>query len=360
METLDLRLPDGRGYPIVIDYGLYREQLPVHVPHKQVCIVSNETVAPLYLDEVKQALAGRDIIEVILQDGEAYKNMAAVERILDALVAARFNRDAVVMALGGGVVGDIAGFAAACYQRGVDFVQLPTTLLAQVDSSVGGKTGVNHPRGKNMIGAFHQPRAVLIDSKTLETLPPREMSAGMAEVIKYALINDAPFFAWLEEHLDSIMAFDHKRLAEVIARCCANKAAIVAADERESGQRALLNLGHTFGHALETLTGYTYWKHGEAIAIGMHMAARLAEIRGRLSGDEVGRIVALMQRARLPVWVDYPLGSEEIYAAMGLDKKVRDGKMRLIVPEAFGQSVIVDDVPRDAILQAIGSVILKA
>lgn len=358
METLNLNLPDGRHYPIVIGYDLYRGQLPVHVPHKQVCIVSNETVAPLYLDEVKQALAGCDIIEVILEDGEAHKNMAAVERILDALIDARFNRDAVVVALGGGVVGDIAGFAAACYQRGVDFVQLPTTLLAQVDSSVGGKTGVNHPRGKNMIGAFHQPRAVLIDTKTLETLPPREMSAGMAEVIKYALINDAPFFEWLEEHLDSIMAFDHQRLAEVIARCCASKAAIVAADEREGGQRALLNLGHTFGHALETLTGYAHWKHGEAIAIGMHMAAKLAEIQGKLTASEIGRIVTLLQRAQLPVLVDYPLQSADIFAAMGLDKKVRQGKMRLIVPQAFGQSAIVDDVAPQAILQAIEETVI--
>lgn len=357
MQTLNLQLPDGRGYPIVIGYDIYKTALAQHVAHKQVCIVSNAAVAPLYLDDVKQALAGRDIIEVILDDGEAHKNMAAVERILDALIDARFNRDAVVVALGGGVVGDIAGFAAACYQRGVDFVQLPTTLLAQVDSSVGGKTGVNHPRGKNMIGAFHQPRAVLIDTKTLETLPPREMSAGMAEVIKYALINDAPFFDWLEAHLHNLMLFNHMHLAEVIARCCASKAAIVAADEREGGVRALLNLGHTFGHALEALTHYTHWKHGEAIAIGMHMAAKLAEMQGKLRAEEVARIVALLARAKLPVHVDYPLDSQAIYAAMGLDKKVRDGKMRLILPEAFGQSAIVDDVPQALIMQAIDSVI---
>ena len=359
MQTLELQLPDGRSYPIVIGHDLYREQLPAHVPHRQVCIVSNETVAPLYLDGVRQALPGRDIITVILKDGEAHKQMTAVQSILDALVDARFNRDAVIIALGGGVVGDIAGFAAACYQRGVDFVQLPTTLLAQVDSSVGGKTGVNHPRGKNLIGAFHQPRAVLIDTKTLETLPPREMSAGMAEVIKYSLINDAPFFAWLEEHLHNIMLFNHMCLAEVIAHCCANKAAIVAADERESGQRALLNLGHTFGHALEALTDYTYWKHGEAIAIGMHMAAQLAHRQGWLEESDIARIVALLQRAKLPVWVDYPLESQAIFTAMGLDKKVRDGKMRLILPKAFGQSAMVDDIGREAILTAIDSVILK-
>lgn len=356
MQTLDLQLPDGRHYPIVIGYGIYAAQLPAHVPHKQVCIVSNETVAPLYLDSVAEALPGRSLIRVILQDGEAHKNMGAVETILDALVDARFNRDCAVIALGGGVVGDIAGFAAACYQRGVDFIQLPTTLLAQVDSSVGGKTGVNHPRGKNLIGAFHQPRAVLIDTQTLETLPQREMSAGMAEVIKYALINDAPFFAWLEEHLHNLMCINHMHLAETIARCCANKAVIVAADERESGQRALLNLGHTFGHALEALTGYRRWKHGEAIAIGMHMAAQLAHSRGWLDSAEVTRITALLERAQLPVSIDDGLSTDAIFAAMGLDKKVKDGKLRLIVPQAFGQSAVVDTLPAEAVRTAIDAV----
>lgn len=356
METLHLQLPDGRAYPILIGYDLYGAQLAAHVPHKQVCIVSNETVAPLYLDKVRQALGERDLISVILEDGEAHKKMPAVECILDALIDARFNRDAVILALGGGVVGDIAGFAAACYQRGIDFIQLPTTLLAQVDSSVGGKTGINHPRGKNMIGAFHQPRAVLIDTQTLETLPSREMSAGMAEVIKYALINDAPFFDWLDAHLDNLMRFNHADLATMIARCCANKAAIVAADERESGQRALLNLGHTFGHALEALTDYRHWKHGEAIAIGMHMAAQLAHSQGWLTADDITRITALMQRAKLPVWMDYPLESTTILQAMGLDKKVKDGKLRLILPQAFGQSAVVSGIAADNILAAIEAV----
>ena len=355
MKTVTLQLPDGRQYPIVIAAGLLTDAalLQAQVPHRQVCIVSNSVVAPLYLSRVKAAFAGRDVVDVILADGEAHKRLDAVASILDALVDARFNRDCVVIALGGGVVGDIAGFAAACYQRGVDFVQMPTTVLAQVDSSVGGKTGVNHARGKNLIGAFHQPIAVLIDTDTLSTLPPREFSAGMAEVIKYGLINDASFFAWLEAHLLNIQQLEEEALAEMIAHCCQNKADIVAADERESGQRALLNLGHTFGHALETLTAYQRWKHGEAIAIGMHMAAKLAEMQGKLTATEVARMLALLQGAHLPVHLDGDLEANAVFTAMGLDKKVKAGKMRLIVPQAFAQCAVVDDVPAAQILAAI-------
>ena len=355
MKKLSLHLPDGREYPIVIGAGVLDDAAlwQAHVPHRQVCVVSNVVVAPLYLPRIREMLAGREVIEVILADGERHKRLESVASILDALVDARFNRDCVVIALGGGVVGDIAGFAAACYQRGVDFVQMPTTLLAQVDSSVGGKTGVNHPRGKNLIGAFHQPVAVLVDTQTLSTLPPREFSAGLAEVIKYGLINDAPFSAWLEANMDAILRQDDTVLGEMIAHCCQNKAAIVAADERESGQRALLNLGHTFGHALEALTDYRRFKHGEAVAIGMHMAVQLAKAQGLLADADVARVLALLQRAQLPVHIDAELDAQAVFTAMGLDKKVKAGRMRLIVPQAFGQCAVVDDVPQAQILAAI-------
>lgn len=347
--------PSG-AYPILIGRGLLTDgkTLGAQVPQRQVCIVSNATIAPLFLDTVKSALGrNRQIIEVILPDGEGFKNLEHYGDILDALIAARFSRDSVLLALGGGVIGDLTGFAAASYQRGVSFVQLPTTLLAQVDSSVGGKTGVNHPHGKNMIGAFHQPQAVVIDTETLNTLPPREFSAGLAEVIKYGLIDDLPFFSWLEQHMDAIMAHDAAILSEVIAHCCSNKARIVAADEYEHGRRALLNLGHTFGHALESLAHYTQWNHGEAIAIGIRIAAELSELRGGISEQDSARIIRLLRSAGLPIAIEGAFTSDAIYQAMFYDKKVRAGKLRLILMQRMGQCEIVSDVPQEMIQCAI-------
>lgn len=359
LNELSLTVPakPELSYPIIIGSGLLqmgttlREQLP----YQQILVVSNETVAPLYLQQFKAQLANVRLEEVILRDGERYKTLDEWSRILDALMQAEMNRDAVVVALGGGVVGDMAGYAAASFQRGIDFVQVPTTLLAQVDSSVGGKTGINHPLGKNMIGAFHQPRAVIIDTETLKTLPPREFSAGMGEVIKYGLINDLPFFTWLETHIDRIMAHDEHLLAEMIAHCCRNKAEIVSADEQEHGQRALLNLGHTFGHSLEMLTYYTTWVHGEAVAIGTHIAARLAQQLGWLTQADVARIVHLFTQAGCPVTTGGELEAEAIYQAMFHDKKVRAGKLRLILPREMGKCEIVSDVPKAEILRAIAA-----
>ncbi|MBK1700039.1 3-dehydroquinate synthase [Thiococcus pfennigii] len=300
-QTIEVALGE-RSYPIRIGTGLIGDPA-CYAPYlagSQVLIVTNETVAPLYLEPVRAALAGRQVEAVVLPDGEQYKTLEVVGRIFDVLLGRRFARDCTLVALGGGVVGDMAGFAAACYQRGVPFIQVPTTLLAQVDSSVGGKTGVNHPLGKNMIGAFHQPRAVIADTATLDTLPDRELAAGLAEVIKYGLIRDAGFFAWLEARMGALRARDPAALAEAIARSCRCKAEIVAADEREAGQRALLNLGHTFGHAIETGAGYGAWLHGEAIAAGMCLAADLSRRLGWLAGADVERIRALIAAADLP------------------------------------------------------------
>ena len=272
--TLQVDLGD-RAYPIYIGSDLISnpEFFAKHIKGSRVMVVSNTTVAPLYLDQLKKALEDFNVSEVILPDGEEFKTLDVLNQIYTALLENRFDRTCTLIALGGGVVGDMAGYAAASYQRGVNFIQVPTTLLSQVDSSVGGKTGVNHPLGKNMIGAFHQPQAVIADTLTLNTLPDRELSAGMAEVIKYGLINDAEFFEWLEEHMEALMSRDLVLLAEAIRRSCADKAQIVAADEKEAGQRALLNLGHTFGHAIETGMGYGKWLHGEAVGAGMAMAA---------------------------------------------------------------------------------------
>lgn len=357
-QVLQVSIPAAarRRYPIVIDGGILEdsETLQQYITAQQICIVSNETVAPLYLAKLKRGLGRKNIIEVILKDGEQYKNLDAVITIFDALINARFNRDAVVVALGGGVVGDIAGYAAASYQRGVACVQIPTTVLAQVDSSVGGKTGVNHPQGKNMIGAFHQPQAVLIDLDVLESLPAREYSAGLAEVIKYGLINDEAFFIWLEKNMDAIMAHDRVTLSEMIAHCCRNKAQVVAADERESGQRALLNLGHTFGHAIESLTQYQRYLHGEAIAIGIVMAAHLSNILGYITTEYIDRITTLLERAGLPTRLGARLSNNAIYEAMLLDKKVAKGELRLIVMPRFARSAIMS-ASKGAIISAIAA-----
>ncbi|WP_297528317.1 3-dehydroquinate synthase [Thiohalobacter sp.] len=344
MKTLRVELGE-RSYPIHIGAGLLgrADLIAPHIRGKQVMVVSNETVAPLYLEPVLAALGGFRTESVILPDGEVYKNLEILNRIFDALLEARFNRRCTLVALGGGVVGDITGFAAACYQRGVDFIQIPTTLLAQVDSSVGGKTGVNHPLGKNMIGAFHQPNCVIADTDTLNTLDDRQLAAGIAEVIKYGLIRDAGFFDWLEQHMAELTARKPAALAEAIERSCRNKAEVVAEDEREAGSRALLNLGHTFGHAIETATGYGRWLHGEAVAVGMLLAARLSARLGWLEQAEVERIARLLEAAALPTRPPADLDSDRFLELMAVDKKVLDGGLRLVLLRGIGHAVVTDD-----------------
>ena len=342
MRTLEVAL-GARTYPIHIGAGLLgRPELVLpHLKTAQVALVSNETVAPLYLDAFARPLRehGVRVTEIILPDGERHKNWQTLNLIFDALLERRCERSATLVALGGGVIGDLAGFAAATYQRGVSFIQVPTTLLAQVDSSVGGKTGINHPLGKNMIGAFHQPRLVLADTDTLKTLPDRELRAGLAEVIKYGLIRDLPFLEWLEASISKLLARDAEALTYAIERSCTNKAEIVAADETESGVRALLNLGHTFGHAIEAGLGYGEWLHGEAIAAGTVMAADLSRRMGWLTEADVQRVTDLLQRAGLPV-TGPALGADRYLELMSLDKKVAGGKLRLVLLEAIGRGAI--------------------
>ena len=348
MKTLTVDLKERR-YPIHIGSGLlhHAELLLPHIDGQRVVIVTNDTVAPLYLERVTAVLGTKHPLPIVLPDGEAYKTLDTVARIFDAMLAARCDRRTSVIALGGGVVGDMAGFAAACYQRGVPFIQIPTTLLAQVDSSVGGKTGVNHPLGKNMIGAFYQPRAVVIDTDTLDTLPARELSAGIAEVVKYGLIRDAGFFAWLETNIEKLLARQPVALGHAIEQSCRNKAEVVAADEREGGIRATLNLGHTFGHAIETGLGYGEWLHGEAVAAGMCMAADLSARLGWLGDDEVRRTRHLLATARLPTVAPPQLFSARMRELMAIDKKVLDGRLRLVLLEKIGHAVIRDDVPAE-------------
>ncbi len=346
MHTLHVELGE-RSYPVYIGRDLLRdsELLTSHVPGSQVVIVSNETVAPIYLERVRAALGERSLVtEVILPDGEQHKNLATLETIFDQVMADRHNRTTTLLALGGGVVGDITGFAAACYQRGVRCVQLPTTLLAQVDSSVGGKTAVNHRLGKNMIGAFYQPQAVLIDTNTLQTLPPREFASGLAEVVKYGLICDEPFYRWLQEHKSKLLAREEAALAEAIERSCANKADVVAADEREGGIRAILNLGHTFGHAIETAQCYGEWLHGEAVAAGMVLAADLSARRGWIPEQEVAQLRDLLQSLQLPVDPPASMSPRQFIDLMGRDKTVLDGRLRLVLLRTVGEARIVDDV----------------
>ncbi len=356
MRILTVDLGD-RAYPIYIgtdligDAELYRR----HIGGRQVMVVSNETVAPLYLDRVLHALGGGYRVEtVILPDGEQYKTLEVLNRIYDALLGARFDRRCTLVALGGGVIGDMTGFAAASYQRGVNFIQVPTTLLSQVDSSVGGKTGVNHPLGKNMIGAFHQPLAVLADTGSLDTLPDRELSAGLAEVIKYGLINDAEFFAWLEANMDALVARDRDALAYAIERSCTDKARVVAADEKEAGQRALLNLGHTFGHAIETGMGYGAWLHGEGVGAGMCMAADLSHRMGWIGVDDLARTNALVARAGLPTTPPAELGGDRFLDLMAVDKKVLDGQLRLVLMKGMCQAVVTADFDADKLRETVG------
>jgi 3-dehydroquinate synthase len=353
VNTLNVEL-GARSYPILIGDGLLTqpEVLDRYVPGRDVLVVSNTTVAPLYLPSVAASLSGRRIVEAILPDGESHKTLPNVSRLLDVLVTNRFSRDCTVLALGGGVVGDMAGFAAACYQRGVNFVQAPTTLLSQVDSSVGGKTGVNHPGGKNLIGAFHQPSAVIADTRTLKTLPPRELRAGLAEVIKYGLICDAAFFAWLETHMDELLAGEPGALAHVIRRSCEIKADIVGRDEREQGDRALLNLGHTFGHAVESATGYKQWLHGEAIGAGLLMAAAMSRESGLVSAQDVDRLKRLLERTGLPTRIEGVTPASAL-DHMRIDKKVKAGRIRLVLLRSIGDSFVTADYSEPALLRTL-------
>ncbi len=354
VKTLNVALNE-RSYPIFIGGNLSLvDYLLPHVSGRQVMVVSNSTVAPLYLARYTDVLknAGKTVAECILPDGESYKTLGYVNLIFDALMEQRFNRDCTILALGGGVIGDMAGFAAASFQRGVGFIQVPTTLLSQVDSSVGGKTGVNHPLGKNMIGAFKQPKLVLADMFLLSTLADRELSAGLAEVIKYALLGDFDFLDWLELNIHGLMSRDPQLLAEAVFRSCQHKAKIVAADEHEHGDRALLNLGHTFGHAIELFAGYGEWLHGEAVAVGMLMAADLSARLGWISAADVTRIRQLLILAKLPVRLP-DIESEHFLNLMSQDKKVLDGQLRLVLLQKMGQAVITRDYDVQLLLQTL-------
>jgi len=354
MNTLRVELGD-RSYPIYIGAGLLNqpELLKPAIHGSRVAVVTNTTVAPLYLERVNRLLESWRPVSVVLPDGEQYKTIEVVDQIYTALLRERCDRKTTLIALGGGVIGDMTGFAAATYQRGVPFIQIPTTLLAQVDSSVGGKTGVNHPLGKNMIGAFYQPQCVLIDTETLNSLPDKELSAGLAEIIKYGLIGDHEFFLWMEQNVERLLARDPRALAYAIERSCADKADVVAADEREGGIRALLNLGHTFGHAIETGAGYGAWLHGEAVGAGMCMAADLSRRMGWLTPDDVARIVALVRKARLPVRAPASLSGAQLRELMRVDKKVEAGKLRLVLPKGLGQSVITAEVPPALLMETL-------
>ncbi len=335
-----------RSYPILIGSGLLGQSgvLDPFVAQADVFIVTNDVVGPLYLQALIKLLGNRRIDSIQLPDGEQHKTLKTFESIIDRLVAGRFARDTVVITLGGGVVGDIGGFAAAAYQRGIRFIQVPTTLLAQVDSAVGGKTAVNHPGGKNLIGAFHQPAAVLVDTDTLTTLPDREFVAGLAEVVKYGLIVDAEFFGWLETHVPDLLARDTRALHHAIRRSCQLKAEIVAEDEREAGRRALLNLGHTYGHAIERCVGYGEWLHGEAIAAGMCMAAEFSAALGKLADADVVRIKSLLSVLQLPT-ASPEIGVEDFMAAMSIDKKVVAGEIRLVLLQAIGRAEVTAEYP---------------
>ncbi len=345
MQTLHIEL-EARSYPIYIGEGLLSQikLIESHLKQKHVAVVTNTTVAPLYLDPLLNLLKRNNIkaFPIILPDGEVYKNQETLNLIYDALLKEKCERTTTLIALGGGVIGDMTGYAAATYLRGVPFIQIPTTLLSQVDSSVGGKTGINHPLGKNMIGAFYQPQCVIVDIGTLKTLPEREFSAGMAEVIKYGLIRDEAFFDWLEKNTEGLIKLNPSLLIEAIQRSCQNKADIVEMDEHESGVRATLNLGHTFGHAIENAMGYGVWLHGEAVAAGIVMAAHLSKLMGWLKAVEFNRIIKLLKEVKLPT--DPPKIAEEQYMSlMSMDKKVVDGKIRLVLQKGIGDSVITSD-----------------
>lgn len=351
MRQLSVDLGE-RSYPIYVGENLFRTvDLQSLIKGKQVMIVTNETIAPLYLDDLKRQLPELQVDEVILPDGESFKTLEHLNSIFDALLRMRHNRTTTLIALGGGVVGDMTGFAAASYQRGVDFIQIPTTLLSQVDSSVGGKTGVNHPLGKNMIGAFYQPKAVLADTSILRSLPPRELAAGLAEVIKYGLIYDESFLQWIEANIDALNDLDPSALAEAIFRSCQIKAEVVAQDEREGGIRAILNLGHTFGHAIETDQGYGTWLHGEAVGAGTQMAADLSHRIGWLSETDLDRVRAILKAAHLPTEPPASMSPQRFIELMSVDKKVLDGRIRLVLLKRLGEASVTDSFEPD-LLQA--------
>jgi len=356
MENLLVDLGD-RSYPISIGENLLNNAalFTEAIKGKKVMIVTNDVVAPLYLATCKATLSEYELDEVILPDGEQHKNLQTFETILSALMAGKHARDTTIVALGGGVIGDMAGFAAACYQRGVDFIQIPTTLLSQVDSSVGGKTAVNHPLGKNMIGAFYQPKAVVIDIECLKTLPAREFAAGMAEVIKYGIIYDEAFFVWLETNIDAIKSLQSDAIVYMLKRCCAIKAEVVALDEKEQGIRALLNLGHTFGHAIEAEQGYGNWLHGEAVAAGMVLAAETSYILGLIEHEDVDRIIDLIEAFDLPLAAPENMQYQHFAEHMQLDKKVLNGKLRLVLPTSVGTSALFDDVSEIVLRDVIES-----
>lgn len=355
METLTVALGE-RSYPIHIGAGLLGrvELITSRLRQKKVAVVTNRTVAPLHLSPLQRALgaAGVEVVTITLPDGERFKNWETLNQIFDALLQERCERSTTLLALGGGVIGDLAGFASAVYQRGVPFIQLPTTLLAQVDSAVGGKTAINHPLGKNMIGAFHQPAAVITDTDTLSTLPPRELAAGLAEVIKYGLIRDRAFFDWLEANVERLVAREAEALTYAIERSCVVKAEIVALDEREEGERALLNYGHTFGHAIETGLGFGSWLHGEAVAAGMVLAARVAQRIGLLSIEDVTRTSRLLSAAGLPISAP-EFGLERYLELMGHDKKVKYGRNRFILLRQIGEAFVSDDVSGAALADVL-------
>jgi len=356
MHTLTVDLAE-RSYPIYIDAGLLSVGglLEKHIHGRQVCIVTNDTIAPLYLEVLQSHLSAFSCSTVVLPDGEVHKNLDTLNNIFDELLKCRHNRTTTLIALGGGVVGDMTGFAAAAYQRGVNFIQIPTTLLSQVDSSVGGKTGVNHPLGKNMIGAFHQPQCVLIDTNVINTLPEKELFAGLAEVIKYGLICDLDFFFWLEENIDGLLRKDPQALAYAIERSCADKAKVVAEDEREGGIRAILNLGHTFGHAIETEQGYGVWLHGEAVGVGMVMAAELSARQGRISLEDVARIKRLIERAHLPLVAPKGMSDDDFLTHMAVDKKVLDGRLRLVLLDEIGKAVVTSEIEVSDVKQTLAA-----
>ncbi|AAN53372.1 3-dehydroquinate synthase [Shewanella oneidensis MR-1] len=345
-----------RSYPIYIGQSLMSdsETLSRYLLKKRILIVTNETVAPLYLKQVQDTMASfGEISSVILSDGEQFKDLTHLDSIFTALLQRNYGRDSVLVALGGGVIGDMTGFAAACYQRGIDFIQIPTTLLSQVDSSVGGKTAVNHPLGKNMIGAFYQPQIVIIDTECLQTLPAREFAAGMAEVIKYGIMWDADFFQWLENNVQALKSLDTQALVYAISRCCEIKADVVSQDETEQGVRALLNLGHTFGHAIEAEMGYGNWLHGEAVAAGTVLAAQTAKSLGLIDESIVCRIVQLLQAFDLPVKAPESMDFESFIQHMRRDKKVLGGQIRLVLPTAIGRAEVFSQVPESTLEQVI-------
>ncbi len=349
VQQLSIELGE-RSYPILIGSGLLNdaELLKKHIKANNLMVVTNDVVAPLYLQQLKSALAGKHLSEIVLPDGEHTKSLETLAKVFDALIAARLNRDAAVIALGGGVIGDMAGFAAACYQRGIDYYQMPTTLLSQVDSSVGGKTAVNHPGGKNLIGAFHQPRCVIADIQVLNTLPDRELRAGLAEVIKYGVIRDPAFFAWLETNAVRLLARDPQALTYAIKRSCEVKAEVVGIDEREQGLRAILNLGHTFGHAIENALGYGEWLHGEAVATGMLLAAEMSMQLGWLPQPDFQRVKKLLEASGLPIRAPN-IGAAKARELMGMDKKVLAGQLRLVLLQGLGNAVVTADYPPEAL-----------